>query len=176
MATPPLDDPNFDRSVVFMIEHGEDGAIGVVINRPLTDRLEEPLDRWQEYLSEPALLHDGGPVDHTALIGLARGRRTSSDSIDNAMPIGDDIWSIDLAADPVIVMTHFDSLRVFRGYAGWSPGQLDTEIRAGAWIVIGGSDEDVFSDDPVGLWRRALARQGGRLAWLAEAPEDLDLN
>jgi len=176
VATPPLEDPNFDRTVVFMIEHAEDGAIGVIINRPLTDRLEEPLDRWDGHLSEPALLHDGGPVDHTALVGLARARRPADAEVENAMPIGDGIWSVDLAADPIVVMAHFDSLRVFRGYAGWSPGQLETEIRSGAWIVATGTVDDVFSDDPAGLWRRVLSRQTGRLAWLAEAPDDLDLN
>ena len=62
------------------------------------------------------------------------------------------------------------------GTGAAQPGQLDAEIRTGAWVVIGGSDEDVFSDDPAGLWRRTLARQGGRLAWLADAPDDLDLN
>jgi putative transcriptional regulator len=176
VATPPLEDPNFDRTVVFMIEHGTDGAIGVVINRPLTDGLEEPLDRWQEHLSEPALLHDGGPVDHTALVGLARARRAGDEPIEDALPIGDGIWSIDLAADPIVVMARFDSLRVFRGYAGWSPGQLDTEIRSGAWVVVEGTADDVFSAEPADLWRRTLARQPGRLAWLADAPDDLDLN
>jgi putative transcriptional regulator len=176
VATPPLEDPNFDRTVVYMIEHGDDGAIGVIINRPLTDRLEEPLDRWEDHLGEPALLHDGGPVDHTALIGLARGSRSPDEPVDHAMPIGDGIWSIDLAADPVIVMAGFASLRVFRGYAGWSPGQLEGEIRAGAWVVVHGSADDVFSEDPARLWRRTLARQPGRLAWLAEAPDDLDMN
>ena len=67
-------------------------------------------------------------------------------------------------------------MRVFRGYAGWGPGQLEVEIAAGSWMVLDSEADDVFSDDPEELWRRVLRRQPGRLSWLADAPDDLSAN
>ena len=67
-------------------------------------------------------------------------------------------------------------VRVFRGYAGWGAGQLDAEIDAGAWLSVDGTADDLFSATPEDLWRSVLARQQGRLAWLATAPDDLSLN
>jgi len=84
--------------------------------------------------------------------------------------------SADLAADPIEVVDTISALRVFRGYAGWGPGQLDGEIEAGAWLVLDPEPTDLFTDTPDDLWRRVLRRQPGRLAWLAEAPDDLAAN
>ena len=70
MASPPLDDPIFDRSVVYVIDHNDEGAIGVVINRPLADPDLEPISRWSESLTEPPVVFNGGPVDPSALIAL----------------------------------------------------------------------------------------------------------
>ena len=71
VATPPLDDPNFDRAVIYVLEHQADGALGVVVNRPSEEALDEPLDRWIDLQSEPATVFDGGPVEPNALIALA---------------------------------------------------------------------------------------------------------
>ena len=68
------------------------------------------------------------------------------------------------------------ALRVFRGYAGWGPGQLEGEIEAGAWLVLDPEPTDLFTHEPDELWRTVLRRQPGRLAWLADAPDDLDAN
>ena len=176
VATPPLEDPNFDRSVVYMIEHSEEGAIGVVLNRPLTDDLEEPLDRWTPQLADPAVLHDGGPVDPDAMIALARPTPATPEEVEGALKIADGVWSVDLSGDPALIAPNFAGVRVFRGYAGWGPGQLDAEIDAGAWIVTDAMTDDLFGQRPQELWRIVLSRQPGRLAWLAQAPDDLSLN
>ena len=68
------------------------------------------------------------------------------------------------------------ALRVFRGYAGWGPGQLEGEIEAGAWLVLDPEPTDLFTHEPDELWRVVLRRQPGRLAWLATAPDDLEAN
>jgi len=65
---------------------------------------------------------------------------------------------------------------VFQGYSGWNANQLDAEIEAGGWIVLDAADGDVFTSEPGDLWRQVLARQPGRLSWLAGAPDDLSLN
>lgn len=176
VATPPLEDPNFDRTVVYMIEHSEEGAIGVVLNRPLTDDLEDPLDRWTPHLTDPGVLHDGGPVDPSAMIALARPTPHTPAEVDGAIRIADNVWSVDLSRDPVLIAAHFQGLRVFRGYAGWGAGQLEDEIDAGAWVPTDSITEDIFGALPQDLWRTVLGRQPGRLSWLADAPDDLSLN
>jgi putative transcriptional regulator len=174
VATPPLDDPNFDRTVVYVIEHDEGGAVGVVINRPSGIELPDVLDRWNDRLAEPGGLYEGGPVETEALIALGRLHGDITDD-EHQVAITDRLTSIDLSSDPALV-TDAGEIRVFQGYSGWGPGQLDLEIVAGGWLVLDATDDDMFSDEPEALWRRVLSRQPGRLAWLAEAPEDLSFN
>ena len=81
-----------------------------------------------------------------------------------------------MAADNSSVIPSISALRVFRGYSGWGPGQLEGEIEAGAWLVLDPDPDDVFTADPDELWRSVLRRQPGRLAWLAGAPDDLAAN
>jgi putative transcriptional regulator len=175
VATPPLDDPNFDRTVVYIVEHHDDGALGVVLNRPLDEELEEPLERWVDVQSEPSVLFNGGPVETNALIALARTNGEVDDT-EHLAPVVGDIASADLAVDPAIVRGTIRELRVFRGYSGWGPGQLEGEIEAGAWLVLDTEPDDLFSAEPAQLWRTVLRRQPGRLAWLATAPDDLASN
>ncbi len=173
MATPPLADPNFDRTVVYMLEHNDDGAVGVVLNRPLHEPIPDQLHPWERLLSEPATLHHGGPVDESALIALAQ----LDGPIEGAWSlVADGLGSIDLLLDPDEVATNVITLRVFQGYSGWGPQQLDEELAVGAWMVLSAESSDVFGANPEGLWREVLRRQGGRVAWLANAPDDLSAN
>ncbi len=176
LATPPLEDPDFDRSVVYVLEHHEDGAIGLVLNRPSDEALEAPLDRWIDLQTAPSSVFAGGPVDTNAMIGMATTKVVSDEPVEHITPISGLIASTDLSADPAIVAAHVDSVRVFRGYAGWGAGQLDAEIDQGAWLVLDAEVGDVFSDRPEDLWHTVLKRQPGRLSWLALAPDDLSLN
>lgn len=176
VASPPLDDPNFDRSVVYVIDHNEDGAIGVVINRPLADPDLDPISRWEHSLTEPPVVFSGGPVDPSALIALGVTSTSTHEEIDGAVQIADRVWSIDLAGDPALVAPHFAGVRIFSGYAGWSPGQLEAEINAGGWIVVAAETNDVFGNRPADLWRRVLERQPPPVSWLANAPSDVNLN
>jgi putative transcriptional regulator len=173
LATPPLDDPNFDRSVVYMMEHSAEGAVGVVLNHPTDESFVEGLERWLDLSVHPAVVFNGGPVQADALIAIAEllGPREDAWS-----PILDDLGSVDLGRDPVDVADEVGRVRLFRGYAGWAAGQLDTEIAAGAWMVFDALRDDVFHDDPEDLWRLVLRRQRGRVAWLANAPDDLSMN
>ncbi len=176
VATPPLEDPNFDRTVVYMLEHHHEGALGVVINRPTDEPLGDPLDRWIDLQAAPAAIFDGGPVEPDALIALALAKRPISEATDDLSPVAGRVASADLTTDPAMMAAHVESVRVFRGYAGWGPGQLEGEIEAGAWLVLDAEPSDVFADAPDRLWRTVLRRQGGRLAWLADAPDDLAAN
>lgn len=173
VATPPLDDPNFDRSVIYMMEHSADGAVGLVLNRPTEEDTIDGLDRWMELAVPPAVVFDGGPVQLDALIALAEVQRPQEDAWSPILP---DLGSVDLARDPVDVAEGIGRVRVFRGYAGWAPGQLDVELEAGAWMVLEAQRDDVFNESPERLWRDVLRRQRGRVAWLANAPDDLSMN
>lgn len=176
LATPPLTDPNFDRTVVYVLEHHEDGAIGLILNRPTDEALVEPLDRWIDLQSTPSSVFAGGPVDTNAMIAIATTKGLLDETTELLTPISGLIASTDLSADPALVAAHVDGVRIFRGYAGWGAGQLDVEVDEGAWLVLDAEIGDVFSDRPDDLWHDVLRRQPGRLSWLALAPDDLSLN
>jgi putative transcriptional regulator len=176
LATPPLEDPNFDRTVIYILEHHDEGALGVVLNRPSPEELGEPLDAWADLQSDPSLVFVGGPVEPDALIALARTLQPLDEADEHLAPLSGDLASADLAADPLDVIPSISALRVFRGYSGWGPGQLEGEIEAGAWLVLDPDPEDVFTPAPDELWRSVLRRQPGRLSWLAGAPDDLAAN
>lgn len=172
VATPPLGDPNFDRSVVYMIEHGTDGAVGVVLNRPTSQVSIDGLESWVELLTPPSLVFNGGPVEADALIAIA-----STDAPDASWAsLGAGVGTVDLSMEPIDAPGRIARLRIFRGYAGWSPFQLDGELAAGAWMVLPAEVDDLFTGSPEQLWRLVLRRQGGRLAWIADAPDDLSSN
>ena len=173
VATPPLEDPNFDRTVVLLLEHGHGGAVGVVLNRPSDTRVADALPGWEWLAAEPGTLFVGGPVAEDAAIGLGSARRADAGA--GWSPVVGDVGTIDLHQDPDEVSTDIAAVRVFAGYAGWGPGQLEGELEANAWVVVPGEPEDVLGD-PVDLWRRVLRRQGGTTAWLSNAPVDPSLN
>jgi putative transcriptional regulator len=164
IATPPLVDPNFDRTVVLMLEHGDDGALGLVLNRPSETALDDVFPEWHAFASEPAVVFVGGPVSPDAVIALARG---NPQQLESFVPVLGDIGTIDLAQDPLDLGGPLESLRVFVGYAGWAPGQLESELSEGGWFVVDLARDDPFVTAPEHLWRDVLRRQRGRLAVFA---------
>ena len=173
VAAPPLTDPNFDRTVVFMLDHNEGGALGLVINRPSED-LDIEIDAWMHLLSPAGQFFSGGPVDSNALIGLGLVPTTTPDG--QVIESVECIEPVDLDEDPTTMSTPPTKVRIFHGYAGWGPQQLDGELEMGAWIVLSAQASDVFTNDPDDLWRAVLARQRGEVAWLADCPADPGLN
>lgn len=173
VAAPPLSDPNFDRTVVFMLDHNEGGALGLVINRPSED-FDIEIDAWMHLLSPARQFFSGGPVDANALIGLGLVPTTTPDG--QVIESVECIEPVDLDEDPTTMSTPPTKVRLFHGYAGWGPQQLDGELEMGAWIVLSAQASDVFTNDPDDLWRAVLARQRGEVAWLADCPADPDLN
>jgi putative transcriptional regulator len=163
IALPVLRDPNFDRTVVYMLEHDADnGAVGVVLNRPSPLTVGEPLPDWAALAAEPAVVFVGGPVEQSGAIGLAE--------VDGL------IRPVDLEAGPALIEGEVGRLRVFAGYAGWAVGQLEDELAAGAWIDVPARPDDLYGAEPDGLWAAVLKRQGGRVAAVAAFPEDPRVN
>jgi putative transcriptional regulator len=177
VALPPLVDENFDRTVVLLLEHSDGGALGVVLNRPGGRPVEELLSPWASRTSAPAVFFQGGPVETESIIGVATcvGANEESGGAHWA-PVVDGIGTVDLSVPPDEHDPPIDALRLFVGYAGWAPSQLEGELRAGAWIVADFRPDDVFAAEPVALWRRVLRRQGGRIAWMANYPDELARN
>jgi putative transcriptional regulator len=174
VATPTLYDPNFFRTVVLVLEHGEDGALGVVLNRPSETAVGESLPDWSSVASDPGVVFAGGPVSPDAAIGLAR--TGAADQADGWAPLFGHLGTVDLGRPPPDVPVDVQNLRVFAGYAGWSAGQLDGEVESGGWFVLDAAPDDVFTSAPSALWAAVLRRQGGRLAMFANAPAHPSLN
>jgi len=183
VATPVIGDPNFHRTVVLMLDHGDSGALGVVINRPTEVDLRESLPGWYDLAAAPSVVFVGGPVERTGAIGLGR-------PVDGAVPEApdhpdDSLWSpvatgrselgplatVDLSRQPDPT-AGLDAVRVFVGYSGWGPGQLEGELDQEAWVVADARPGDLWSADPEGLWERVLRRQGGTTSWLSLHPDD----
>ena len=167
-----LDDPNFRRAVVLVGEHGEEGAMGVVLNRVSTVTVEEAVPPMAPLASRDALVYVGGPVQPEAVVVLA-------DFVvpDHAeMVVVGSIGFLPGEIDDVSEVGELRNVRVFAGYAGWAPGQLEAELEEGSWVVVPADPSDVFTSDPEGLWSDVLRRQGGGLAVLAMLPDDPRVN
>lgn len=161
IATPPLSDPNFDRTVVLLLEHDDEHALGVVLNRPSDLPVATALPGWERHVGEPAVLFVGGPVGDGTGVAVTQ------------LADGPDI--VDLNVDPDDLSLD-GPLRIFLGFSGWGPGQLEDELAAGAWVVAPALPGDLHAESPHRLWRDVLRRQGGSTAWLANAPVDLRMN
>lgn len=174
VATPMLDDPNFLRAVVLLLDHDEDGALGIVLNRPSDIAVEQAIEDWAELAAGPAVIFGGGPVEPEAVVALGRSRPGMLP--DHVEHVVGDVRLIDLSADPRLVAAEVSQIRIFAGYAGWAPGQLEAEIDVGAWFAVEARSDDVVTDAPDGLWQRVLRRQGDELALFATFPMDPSLN
>lgn len=175
VAGPPLEDPNFRRTVVFMIEHNEEGALGVVLNRPSPIDLADAVPQWAELAAKPPAVFIGGPVEQGAVLGL--GRLVAEDPPEGLTPVHAGIGVLDLEADPVRLVGDVGGVRLFTGYSGWGPGQLEDELAMGGWFVVDAEPDDVTTTEPDDLWRAVLRRQpDDDLARLALFPNDLSAN
>ena len=174
VAAPALRDPNFERTVVLVVEHAEEGALGVVLNRPSDTHLAAALPRWEAVAAHPSVVFVGGPVAPTAAIGL--GAAAAGDEAEGWRPLFAGIGSIDLDHDPEDLAVPVRDVRVFAGYAGWSSGQLEEEVESGAWYVVDAFPDDARCAEPDDLWSAVLRRQGGALALVANFPPDPSMN
>jgi putative transcriptional regulator len=185
VAAPHLADPNFSRRVALILDHGDHGALGVVLDRPGGVPVGELMPQWQAWATAPSELFTGGPVARNGLIGLVRlsSRDAAADGsalrpvrwrllVDGERPVG----TVDLGADPSLMAESIVGARLFSGYASWDSAQLEEEIEEGSWYVFPAEASDPISADPESLWRRVLRRQGGALAVVSGFPADPAMN
>lgn len=168
------DDDLFTRSVVFVLHHGDDGAQGLVLTRPLEAGIDDVLPGWQQLASSPDRLFQGGPVGLDMAIALANV--PGHDETLGAKRLYGSLSLVDLDAPTALLEAEIAGLRVFAGSAGWHGGQLDGEIADGLWVVVDAEIGDVFDPDPATLWQRVLKRQPAPLRYLASFPDDPSLN
>jgi putative transcriptional regulator len=172
VAGADLLDPNFRRTVVLVTEHDEEGAVGLVLNRPAETTVVEAVPGLSPLVAADAPVYVGGPVDQQSLLVLAE----FDDPDDSAATVFDDVGFVRGDADIVLAAGMTRRARVFAGYAGWSAGQLDDELEADGWIVAQAEREDVFEAGEE-LWGEVLRRQGGSYyRLLATMPADPSLN
>jgi putative transcriptional regulator len=173
VATPVLSDGIFDRSVVLMLEHDDEGALGIVLNQPSRTEVADPLPGWARLAASPPVVFVGGPVSPDAAVCLAR---VSDETTEGWTPLVAGVGSLDLRTDPDITGAGIQELRVYSGYSGWAGGQLEDEIEAGAWFVVDTHAGDALCTDPDELWQRVLRRQRGTVAMFASYPPDPSAN
>jgi putative transcriptional regulator len=184
VATPLLTDPIFGRTVLYLLEHDGGGTVGVVLNRPSHTPVGQVLPDWHDAVnlaSGPAVVFGGGPVqpDGALCLGQLDGGGDGAERDDapaDRREVVDGVSTVDLDGDVTVIAPLARSLRVFAGHAGWSPGQLDAELAEGAWWVLPGGPNDLFSEEPRTMWSRVLRRQPPPLSLISTYPTDLSVN
>jgi putative transcriptional regulator len=175
VATPQLQDPNFTRTVVLVLDHDDDGAMGIVVNRSMGIAVDRVLPLWQPYVTAPGQMFQGGPVGLDSALGVVAVPGDGEEPVGVRRVLGS-LGLIDLDTPPQVVAGGVAGLRIFAGHAGWAAGQLEDEIAEGAWYVVDAEARDPFTDAPDELWRTVLRRQRGELAFLSTYPDTPSLN
>ena len=176
VAPPRLTDPRFHRSVVLILDHDHTGTLGVILNRQMDVPVREVLPDWTGDVTDPATLFGGGPVSPDSALAVGVLDPSASDAPLGWRMMHGRVGLVDLDTPAEVLAGALRGMRVFAGYAGWSPGQLEAEIEAGGWLVLDALDDDVLTPEPEQLWSQVLRRQQGDLRLLATCPPDPALN
>ena len=171
VASPALLDPNFRRTVVLVTEHTDEGAAGLVLNRPSPVSVSDVVPQLEPLAEDEEEVWLGGPVQPNAVLVLGE----FVDPDEAAVPLFGSLGfpALDDPADVVPVTTR---RRIFAGYAGWGAGQLEGELEREDWILEPALNDDAFTDDPDRLWADVLRRKGGIYELLSRIPEDPSVN
>jgi putative transcriptional regulator len=172
VASPTLLDPNFTRTVVLVLDHDDEGTLGVVLNRPTTVPVASVLPGWADTVDDPPVLFDGGPVSADSALAVACVPEAEGEDPVGFRRLFGPTGMVDLDTPLEVLAPAMTRMRIFAGYAGWGGGQLDAELAEGSWYVVGAETADIFAVSPEDLWRRVLRRQHGPLAWVATMPLD----
>lgn len=172
LASPTLLDPNFARTVVLVVEHTDEGAMGLVLNRPAATTVDESAPELADLADGDAPIYVGGPVQPSSVVVLA----AFDDPSAAGLLVAGDVGLLSAMADPVSARAAVRQARVFAGHAGWGPGQLEDELEREDWIVEPPQPYELFAADAEGLWSAVLTRKGGPFALVARMPLDPSLN
>ena len=177
LANTDLLEPTFRRSVIYIIEHNEDGTLGVVLNRPSETAVYNVLPQWAKLAAKPKTMFIGGPVKRDSALCLATVRiGVDAAAVPGLRHVQGRVAMVDLDADPDVIEAAVEGLRIYAGYSGWSIGQLDGEIERDDWMVLSGLPSDVLVEPRADLWARVLRRQPMPMPLLATHPIDINRN
>ncbi len=175
VSSTALVEPTFRRTVVYVVDHSATGSLGLVLNRPSETAVVDVLRAWAPLARRPQALFVGGPVSQESALCLATVRVGASAAGTTGLRVVQGrVVMVDLDADPEPLADVLDGVRVFAGYTGWSPRQLDTEIARGDWLVLTSLPGDVLDPGRGDLWAQVLRRQPMPTALLATHPLDVD--
>lgn len=171
VAHPSLSDPNFRRTVVLLSEHSLDqGALGVVLNRPLGKTLDQVSSAFEDSILGAVPAFEGGPVAPEQVLFVAWRWRPEEGNFELFFGVAAELVKKLRAQDPEI------EVRAFLGYSGWGAGQLETELEENAWLLSPLQEEEMILERLEPLWRTILHRLTPELGFLADAPDDPRLN
>jgi putative transcriptional regulator len=172
IASPALFDPNFRRAVLLVTEHSEEGAMGLVLNRPTEAAVVDAVPPLEDLVEPGACVYVGGPVQPTAVVVLAE----FGDAGESAALVVEDVGFVRADVEPGALPISTRRARVFAGYAGWGEGQLEVELEEESWILEPALPDDVFAEETVDLWSDVLRRKGGQYSVVALMPPDPSVN
>jgi putative transcriptional regulator len=164
IAAPSLFD-FFRRTVILMVEHTEEGAFGVVLNRASESTVGEAVPALADLAGSDGPVHIGGPVATDSVVVLGE----FEDPEDSPKVVVGDLGVVDPGEEAAV-----RRVRIYAGHAGWGPGQLEGELESESWLVEPANAEDPFREDD--LWSAALQRRGGEYALIATMPDDPSMN
>jgi putative transcriptional regulator len=150
-AIPELRDPNFSQTVVLLVNYEKNGAMGLIINRPTEVSLEEALPDVKEIQGQSLPVFFGGPVGQDHMVVLLRTNKPPQ----KTLKVLKDVYftgSKNTLVETLKKRGSHDKVRVYAGYAGWAPGQLEHEVSRGDWVVHHADADMVFAEDPSTIW------------------------
>ncbi len=167
LSEPTLADPNFARTVIYLVAHGEEGSVGFVLNRPLDLQLK---DLGDDFSKSVLPVYEGGPVELNTLHYIHRlgPGYTGATAMSESTYWGGDFEIIKTR----LAEYHSNDIRFFLGYSGWGPGQLEQEMKEHAWLIAPALEEDLFELNPSELWEKCMMGLGGEAAELVKYPID----
>ncbi|NMO03430.1 YqgE/AlgH family protein [Gordonia sp. TBRC 11910] len=177
IASTTLTESIFTRSVIYMIEHNEDGSLGVILNQMSQTAVHNLLPRWTDLAASPRALFIGGPVkqDSALCLGVLKPGVDPA-PIEGIRHVDGRVVLVDLDADPEQLVEAIEAVRLFAGYAGWSSGQLDGELGQDSWLLASGLPRDITAPATVDVWSSVLRRQPWPLPLLSTFPQDVMQN
>lgn len=175
IATPALRDPNFRQTIVLLCEHGAEGALGVVINRPTEINITEVLPQVPILEGQRHRVFSGGPVQRNSLLILYRVTEEPSDThhVVDGVYLGGNVQTLERILEQP---DSNESFRAFMGYSGWAPGQLENELQTGSWLTTPADAALLFDKDPSLLWAEVLQSMGDTYKIYADMPVDPNMN
>ena len=172
ISTPDISGDIFSRSVVLIIEHNENGAFGLILNK----KNKNISSRLLNIFGFPVDLYEGGPVENDKVYFILKGQKITEEysEINDEFYITDDIDSV--VSSIIEGSTNIENIKVFSGYSGWSPLQLEGEIQRKMWTIVDVYNLDYTLPNDQNLWKKIMQNLGGEFLLWANSPEDVSMN